>query len=267
MKPSNPPIRDWRGRTVWVLGASSGIGQATAEHLARAGARVIVSARRPDPLAQFCIRHPTAQALPLDIDDAPQLEASVAMLRHRLGHVPLDLVVYCIGHYRPVRAWAFDLPEMLRHQQINYVGALRTLHHVLPILLAQGQGHISLVASVAGYRGLPRALAYGPTKAALISLAQTLYQELRPRGIGVSVINPGFVATPLTVQNDFDMPALQTPDQAAQAILAGWAAGRFDIDFPRRFSRAIRALALLGLISDRLAFALTQRLTNQGAER
>ncbi|MEX8517723.1 MAG: SDR family NAD(P)-dependent oxidoreductase [Leptothrix sp. (in: b-proteobacteria)] len=252
----NPLMREWRGQVVWVIGASSGIGLATAERLAAAGAQVLVSARQPAPLAAFAARHPGAIALPLDVCDAASVQAAACVLRERVPQ--LDLVLYCAGHYKPQRATAFDLAEMLRHQQINYVGALHCLDVVLAQLLAQGHGHLSLVASVAGYRGLPNALAYGPTKAALILLAETLYLDLAPRRIGVSVINPGFVATPLTAQNDFRMPALITPEQAAQAMLDGWARGQFEIHFPRRFSRLLKAL---GLLNDRLYFAAVRRLT------
>lgn len=134
---------------------------------------------------------------------------------------------------------------MLLHQQVNYVCALHLLDAVLPALLAQGHGHVSVLGSVAGYRGLPRSMAYGPTKAALMHLAETLYLDLRPHGIGVSVVNPGFVSTPLTAQNDFHMPALVTPAAAAAAILAGWARGRFEIHFPRRFTVVMKLLRLL----------------------
>jgi NAD(P)-dependent dehydrogenase (short-subunit alcohol dehydrogenase family) len=147
---------------------------------------------------------------------------------------------------------------MLRHQEVNYAGALRVLDVVLPLLLAQGQGHISLVSSVAGWRGLPNGLAYGPTKAALTHLAESLFLDLQDRGIGVSVISPGFVATPLTAQNNFQMPALMTPDQAATAMLKGWAQGAFDIHFPKRFTLWLK---LLRLLPYRWYFALVRRWT------
>ena len=137
-------------------------------------------------------------------------------------------------------------------------GAIHVISAAVPRLLAQGHGHLSLVGSVAGYRGLPQALAYGPTKAALANLADILYLDLRPRGLGVSLISPGFVATPLTAQNTFRMPALLTPEQAAGAMLRGWARGDFEIDFPRRFTRVLRALRWL---PDRWYFALIHRAT------
>ena len=107
---------------------------------------------------------------------------------------------------------------------------------MLPALLAQGHGAIGIVSSVAGYRGLPKALVYGASKAALINFAETLYLDLRPRGLGVYLINPGFVKTPLTDKNEFRMPALITAEEAAAEILAGLRAGRFEIHFPRRFT-------------------------------
>jgi NAD(P)-dependent dehydrogenase (short-subunit alcohol dehydrogenase family) len=138
-----------------------------------------------------------------------------------------------------------------------YLGALYLLDAVLPRLLGEGHGHISIVSSVAGYRGLPKGLAYGPTKAALINLAETLYVDLRASGIGVSLINPGFVATPATAQNDFEMPALITASQAAAEILAGWRKGEFEIHFPKRFTRWMKTLRLLPYTA---FFALTSRL-------
>jgi NAD(P)-dependent dehydrogenase (short-subunit alcohol dehydrogenase family) len=250
----NPKLRDWSGRRVWIVGASSGIGRATAAALHARGAIVHVSARNREALDAFVAEHPGAVALAADVQDAQQLRAAGGQI---LQAGPLALILFCAGHYRPMRAMDFDLAQARRHLEVNYGGALNLLDVVLPALLAEG-GHLSLVASVAGYRGLPNSLAYGPTKAALIQLAETLHIDLHPRGIGISVVNPGFVDTPLTAQNSFHMPALLTPEQAAQAMLRGWARGRFEIHFPRRFTLALKLLRLLPF---RLYEALVKRGT------
>lgn len=248
LRPFNPPITGWRGLRVWVIGASSGIGLATAEALVARGARVQVSARDAAALERLVARHPTlpgatpVQAWPLDVTDAPAVARTARAI---LAQGPLDLVLYCAGHYREMRATALDLAELRQHLAINYVGALNVLDAVLPALIARGAGHLSLVSSVAGFRGLPKGLAYGPTKAALTHLAETLYLDLEPLGLGVSVVHPGFVQTPLTAQNDFSMPALITPERAAQAMLDGWAQGAFDIHYPKRFTRWMKLLRLL----------------------
>ena len=240
--PFNPLTPDWRGKNVWLVGASSGIGQATAHALHAAGAKVFVSARNADALAGFVQSHPGAVALALDVTDPPALKAAAQTV---LAAGPLDLVMYCAGYYKELRATGFDLSEMLRHSEVNYRGALYLLDAVLPALLAQQSGHISLISSVAGYTGLPKSLAYGPTKAALINLAETLYLDLKDSRIGVSLVCPGFVETPLTAQNQFSMPALITPEQAAREILQGWRKGEFEIHFPKRFTRWMKALRLL----------------------
>jgi len=253
--PLNPPLADWRGKTVWLIGASSGIGEATAAALHAAGARVVVSARRADALAGFTQAHAGSMAIPLDVTDAAGVQLAAAQV---LALGPLDCVVYCSGIYTPTRAFALDAADALRHMDVNYNGALRVLAIVLPAMLAQGHGHISLVSSVAGYRGLTNGLVYGPTKAALTHLAEGLYLDLHPQGLGVSVISPGFVETPATAVNDFSMPALISAGQAAQNMLAGWAAGDFEIHFPKRFTRFMQ---LLRILPDRWYFALVKRIT------
>jgi NAD(P)-dependent dehydrogenase (short-subunit alcohol dehydrogenase family) len=244
MASLNPRLAHWPGRVAWLLGASSGIGRATASRLHALGASVVVSARNVNALQAFVAAHPGSMCMPLDAADAPALQSAAELLRQRFGGI--DLAMYCAGHYAAQRATAFDLAEMLRHQQVNYVGALHMLDAVLPAMQRAGRGHLSLMGSVAGYRGLPNGLAYGPTKAALINLAETLYLDLAPLGLGVSVINPGFVDTPLTAQNRFRMPALLTPEQAAAEIVAGWEAGRFEIHFPRRFTWWLKVLQHMG---------------------
>jgi short-subunit dehydrogenase len=240
--PYNLPLHDWRGKTAWLIGASSGIGQATAHALHERGAKVVVSARNSAALDNFASTHPGARALVLDAADPVAVKAAAQSL---LDQGPLDLMMYCAGYYKELRATAFDMEEMLRHQQVNYVGALYAIDAVLPAMLQRGGGHISLVGSVAGYRGLPQSLAYGPTKAALINLAETLYQDLHASGVGVSLVNPGFVETPLTAGNKFSMPALIGPAQAAAEILDGWARGEFEIHFPKRFTLWMKTLRLL----------------------
>jgi short-subunit dehydrogenase len=253
--PFNLPLNDWHGKSVWLVGASSGIGRATAHALHVQGAKVIVSARNQQALNAFAAEHPGATVLAMDASDAVSVEAAAQTV---LSAGPLDLVLYCAGYYKEMRATQFDLSNMLRHNQVNYVGALYLLSAVLPHFLARKAGHISLVSSVAGYRGLPQGLAYGPTKAALINLAETLYVDLKDSHVGVSLICPGFVETPLTAQNKFSMPGLIKPEQAADEILRGWAKGQFEIHFPKRFTFFMKALALLPAA---LYFPLVRKFT------
>lgn len=252
--PLNPRMADWRGRRIWLVGASSGIGHATAVDLHARGATVYVSARNAAALSHFVSHRRTAVSFPLDVCNGGEVRAAADAI---LADGPLDLVVYCAGHFRAQAADDFDLDEMLRHQEVNYLGALHVVHAVMPSLLREGRGHLSLLGSVAGYRGLPRSLGYGPTKAALIHLAQSLYLELHPRGIGVSIVNPGFVDTPLTAQNQFPMPAMISPAEAARRMLRGWSAGRFEIHFPRRFTWPMKLLSLL-------PFGVYQALVRRG---
>lgn len=254
-------MKNWAGRRVWLVGASTGIGRATASALHAAGASVVVTARSAAGLHTFVAAHPGAVAVPLDVTDAQSVQAATDQVLN-LG--VLDCVVYCAGHYHAMDAQHIDLDDLLRHNQVNYVGAATLLAAVVPRLLVQAinpatgqRGNISLMGSVAGYRGLPNSLAYGPTKAALINLAETLYLDLHRSAIGVSLINPGFVDTPLTAQNQFAMPALISPAQAAQAILKGWACGAFEIHFPKRFTLWLK---LLQLLPYSLYFAITRRL-------
>ena len=252
----NPRITDWKGLTVWLVGASSGIGHATAELLHARGAHVVVSARNAAAIAAFESAHPGSLGMALDATDRDAMRAAALRIVERFGRI--DLAVYCAGYYKAMRATSFDLDDALRHEQVNYVGALHLLDAVLPVLLRQRSGHLSLVSSVSGYRGLPKALAYGPTKAALINLAECLYFDLTDHGIGVSVVCPGYVDTPLTEQNDYRMPGLISADEAARRMVEGWQAGRFEMHFPKRFTGWVKALSHVG---DWLYFKAIRRAT------
>lgn len=248
----NPKITDWTGKRVWLVGASSGIGAALASELAGRGARLALSARNADKLVALSI--PDALRLPCDATDTASLAAAREALLAQWGSI--DLVVYLAGDYVPMRAENFDLVTAERVVEINFNGAMRLAATVLPDL--KPGGGIVFVASVAGYRGLPKALAYGPGKAALIHFAECLFLDLEPKNIGVWVINPGFVSTRLTAKNDFAMPALLTPEQAASAMLKGLRTGRFEIHFPKRFTRVMKLLAHLPY---RWYFPLVRRFT------
>lgn len=291
----NPRLRDWHGCRVWLIGASTGIGEALAVALARRGAQLILSARRRDALQAVAAACAVPVAMggaaraasgntgaaaavppcivPLDVTRPDDVAHAWAEARAACGGV--DVVVYLAGHYDPLHAAqpaAELLPALRRMLAINLGGALEVVGHVAPYLAGRAErgadrsdgGHcgIALVASVAGYRGLPLALGYGPTKAAMIHLAEGLHLDLSPRGVGVWLVNPGFVATRLTAGNAFAMPALLTPAAAAEAIVDGLASGRFEIHFPRRFTVALK---LLGLLPASLYLPLVRRLTRGDA--
>lgn len=248
----NPKILDWQGKRVWLLGASSGIGAALAHELAGRGARLALTARRLDKLAELHIE--AALLLPGDVTDRERL----ALIRdHLLGEWSgIDLVIYLAGDYQPMRADSFDLAAAEKMVEVNFLGALRLYSTVASDL--QAGGGIAFVASVAGYRGLPEALAYGPGKAALIHFAECLHFDLAPQGIGCWLINPGFVATRLTARNEFSMPALMQPEQAARAVIDGFSQGHFEMHFPKKFTRLMKLIAHLPYA---FSFPLIRRFT------
>jgi short-subunit dehydrogenase len=250
----NVPIRDWRGKRVWLVGASSGIGAALARALVERGARVAVTARSRSALDSLV--GTTGLAVVADVTRPDTLAA--AYERIRAAWYGLDLVVYLAGTYKPQRAWELTVEDARSHVEVNLMGLYNLLPLVLPGLLEQKSGAIAIVSSVAGYRGLPRSLAYGPTKAALINLAEALYLDLAARGVGVFLVNPGFVETPLTAQNTFKMPALISAETAAEEMLRGFARGEFEIHFPKRFTRT---LAMLRHLPYSLYFAAIRKGT------
>jgi NAD(P)-dependent dehydrogenase (short-subunit alcohol dehydrogenase family) len=239
----NPKISDWRGQRVWIIGASSGIGAETARALLARGARLALSSRNPDALQAVAAGHHDAMILPFDITDHASVLAARDKILANWGGI--DLVLVVAGTYQKMRADDFDLAAAKQLMDVNLNGPLNCLDAVLPKLLAQGKGGIGIVASVAGLSGLPQALIYGPSKAALINLCESLYLDLRPRGIGVYLINPGFVATPLTASNEFSMPALIPASTAANELIRGIERGEFHIHFPKRFTNWLRLLRLL----------------------
>jgi len=258
LRPLNPPIRDWRRRRVWLVGASSGIGAALAAQLLGRGAWVALSARRAQPLADLAAGASQGRALvaPMDVTDPASVAAAHARVLAHWGGI--DLTIWVAGTYAPMGAAQFDPDAARATVRVNLEGVLNGLAVLLPALRRDRSGGIAIVSSVAGYRGLPRSLVYGPTKAALINLAESLYLDLHPLGVGVYLIDPGFVRTALTELNDFRMPALISAHDAARGILDGLAAGRFEIHFPGRFTWVMKALRVLPV---RLYFALVRRIT------
>lgn len=252
----NPRVRDWRGLRVWVIGASTGIGAETARLLLARGARVALSARNASALDDVAAGSAQALVLPLDVTDRARVAAAHERLRSEWQGI--DLVLVVAGAYVEMRADHLDMDVVNRILDINLRGVFHCLEAVLPTLLAQGQGGIGIVSSVAGLSGLPKALVYGPTKAALINLCESLYFDLRPQGIGVYLINPGFVETPATASNNFAMPGLISAGQAAEEILSGIERGRFHIHFPKRFTNWLRFARLLPY---RWYFSLIHKVT------
>lgn len=242
-----------------ITGASSGIGHALAGQLADRGHRISALARRLPVLEKLATERQCVLPLQADVSDREQL--SDAITRAAQTHGTIDTAILNAGMYQPVHADDFDIESYQRHMSVNYMGVVHALGAVLPMMRQRGHGHIVIIASVAGWRGLPRAAAYGPTKAALINLAESLWFDLNPQNIRIQLVCPGFVATEATAVNDFEMPGLMTADQAATAIRRGMASESFEITFPKGFARSMK---LLRALPYRLFFPLVQKRTGAG---
>ncbi|CAM3760576.1 SDR family NAD(P)-dependent oxidoreductase [Polynucleobacter antarcticus] len=237
-------IDSFVNQRIWVIGASSGIGEACARALLKAGSKVALSSRRVERLNTLAeSAQGMALVLPLDITHKDQIDTAYQTILDSWGG--LDLLLFVSGVYTPMRADQFDFEIAQKTIDANLLGPMRAVAAVLPQMITEHSGHIAIVGSVAGYSGLPKALAYGPSKAGIINFCETLYYDLLPQGVSVHMISPGFVATEATAQNDFEMPALITAEEAATEILNGMQAGKFDIHFPKRFSGFLKFLRIL----------------------
>ncbi len=237
----------------WVTGASSGIGQHVALALAAEGWTVLVSARRAESLTDIARQAPGPGRIipvPLDVTDAAGVKAALA------AHGPVVLAVLNAGTYQPDQARDLDPAVFARTIDVNLMGVVNSLAAILPGMMARGLGHLVIVSSVAGYRGLPRSLSYGASKAALNNLAESLKLDVERYGIKVQLVCPGFIKTPLTDKNKFPMPFLMPVERAAARLVASLKSSSFQITFPRRFTWP---LLLLRRFPDALYFMLVRR--------
>lgn len=228
-------MRDWAGKRYWLVGASEGLGLALAQLLSRAGAEVFLSARSADRLAEAVATLPgKAHAVPCDVSD----RASVQAAAERIGHI--DGVVYLAGVYWPTKAQDWNAEQVEAMCDINFTGCARVIGAVMPDMVARGQGHIVITGSLSGFRGLPGAIGYAASKAGTMALAESMYADLRDSGIDVQVANPGFIRTRLTAKNDFSMPFLMEPDDAAREMFEHMNSLTFKKSFPLAFSWLFR---------------------------
>jgi NAD(P)-dependent dehydrogenase (short-subunit alcohol dehydrogenase family) len=244
---------------VWLTGASSGIGYELAKALTARGFRVAVTARGTEQLSQLQTEAPGPGEIIVMAGDVSDRAAMAKMADAIEAIAPITLVIPNAGVYDPQRAEDFTLDSFDKTMDVNVSGAMYVIAPAMEKMIARGWGQISVMASVAGYGGLPLSIAYGPSKAALINLAEALRFDLDALGVRVQVINPGFVDTPATAQNEFNMPALLQPENAANRIADGLVQDRFEITFPKRFTWILKFLNILPYPAYfRAAFGLMQ---------
>ncbi len=229
--------------TVWIVGASSGIGRELSLLLDGIVSNVAISARSEETLEKMQKDGVSLRPFTLDVTEPGAVSKCADNIARACG--PIDLVVLCAGTWKLMDAKSFDLDAVRRGMEVNYMGVANVLAAVMPTMIERRAGHIAVVASVAGFRGLPRAAAYGPTKAALINLVETLQPELAAHGVTISIVNPGFVDTPMTADNPFPMPGLMPAKRAAEQLLSGLVRKKYEIIFPRAFGYSIKALRFL----------------------
>ena len=233
-------MRDWAGKRYWLVGASEGLGRALAHRLSRVGCRLVLSARGPERLEELAAELPgLSEVVPMDVADM----ASVRAAAEKVGEV--DGLVFLSGVYWPFAAQEWDADQAVTMADVNFTGAMRVLGQVVPAMVARGEGHIVLTGSLAGFRGLPKSIGYGSSKAGLMHLAESMRCDLQASGVTVQLANPGFIRTRLTDKNDFRMPFLMEPEAAADTMFQHMCGDSFSASFPGLFSLVFRGANLL----------------------
>lgn len=250
-------------KTIWITGASSGIGREAALRLAREGATVVATSRSAEMLEALVAdaRGLAGRviAMPFDVSQLKTVRDAAAAVEGDLG-VP-DLAILSAGTYRAEAPRGLSADTVAAQVAVNLMGAVNMIDALLPRMLARGRGHLAVVASVAGYRGLPSAAGYGATKAALINLCEALRADLAGTGVKIQLVNPGFVRAQRGEANELATPFLMPVEEAARRLIAGLESERFEITFPKRLTWQMKLMRLLPYA---LYFPLIRAITRRG---
>ena len=244
-------------KTIWITGASSGIGKSLALKFANEGWQVAASARREDLLNQLSESNQNISPFPLDVTSRENCEEIFEKIKNKFESI--DTCFFSTGTWDPKREKEIDIDQMKKVMEVNFFGTLNCIKAVEMYFKEKKNGNISIVSSIAGYRGLPNSTGYGASKAALNNLAESLYFDFGRYNVRVSLISPGFIKTPMTDKNKFKMPFLKTPEFAAEKIYNGLINGSsFEIDFPKELTLILKFLKIL---PDSVYFKLIRKLT------
>ena len=230
-------------KKIWITGASSGIGKAVAERFASEGWKVAISARRKEILDKMANQQ-NIFSYPLDVTNQEQVGNIFKEIVNDFGNV--DLCIFSSGTYDPKNEQSIDTEKIRNVINVNFLGVVNCVKAVEEYFKNKRSGQISVVSSIAGYRGLPNSSGYGPSKAALTNFAESIYFDFKKFNVNVSIISPGFIKTPLTDKNEFSMPFLETPEFAAKKIFNGLIKNKdFEIHFPKSLTLILKFLRIL----------------------
>ena len=231
-------------KVIWITGASSGIGKALAIKFAENNWIVAASARRENLLDELKLINENIHSFPLDVTEIDKCKLTSKKIIERFGNI--DICVFGTGMHDPKSEKKFNLEKIREIMEVNYFGTMNSINSVYEYFSEKQNGQISIISSVAGYRGLPAAGAYCASKAALTSFAESLYFDMQKKNVRVSLISPGFIKTPMTDQNDFPMPMIKSPEFAANEIFKGLTIKKtFEIHFPKAFTYFLKFLQIL----------------------
>ena len=244
-------------KVIWITGASTGIGKALALKFARKGWKVAISARRENLLKEIEENNRNIVSFPLNVTNKENCISIFQDIVNKLGNV--DICVFSTGTWNPKKEKEIDVEQIEDVMKVNFFGTLNCIKSVEKYFKEKGNGQISIVSSIAGYRGLPNSTGYGPSKSALNNLAESLYFDFKRYGVRISIISPGFIKTPMTDKNDFKMPFLKTVDYAADKIYEGLInSKKFEIDFPKQLTLILK---LFKIMPNKLYLSLVEKLT------
>ena len=231
-------------KVIWITGASTGIGKSLAIKFSKNGWKVAISARRAEILDDISKQNENIFPFPLDVTNKEECKKVFLEIKNKLQNI--DICVFSTGTWDPKKEKDIDIDQIENVMKVNFFGTLNSIKSVEKYFKDSGKGHISIVSSIAGYRGLPNSTGYGPSKSALNNLAESLYFDFKKYGVRISLISPGFIKTPMTDKNDFKMPFLKTSEYAADKIYHGLVnTNVFEIHFPKQLTLILKFLKIL----------------------
>ena len=244
-------------KTIWITGGSTGIGKALAIKFSNEGWNVAISARREELLAELSDKHKNITSFPLDVTDRVKCAEVFDKIKEKYNEI--DICFFSTGTWNPKKEKEIDVEQMEEVFKINFFGTVNSIKAVEQYFREREKGIITIVSSIAGYRGLPNSTGYGPSKSALNNLAESLYFDFKKHNVRVCLVSPGFIKTPMTDKNDFKMPFLKTPEFAADQIYDGLIDKNvFEIHFPKALTLTLKFLSFL---PSKIYFKLVGRMT------